>query len=127
MKKYSLGIENFLQFLRDAKEVYNISKLKENDADNETQDILHKLELGNNSYHETAGLAKLLRTVRQERRKAKDNALMTAPIVDWVEENERVIKSLERLLGAVRKAEKSTEGRYYNPKTDILENHNIGG
>lgn len=90
-----------------------------NDADNETQDILHKLELGNNSYHETAGLAKLLRTVRQERREAKDNALMTAPVVDWVEENERVIKSLERLLGAVRKAEKSTEGRYYNPKTDI--------
>lgn len=122
MKKYSLGIENFLQFLRDTKEVYDISKLKENDADNETQDILHKLELGNNSYHETAGLAKLLRTVRQERRKAKDNALMTVPIVDWVEENERVIKSLERLLGAVRKAEKSTEGRYYTPKTDIIEN-----
>lgn len=127
MKKYSSGIENFLRFLRDAKEVYDISKLKENDTDNETQDILHKLELGNNSYHETAGLAKLLRTVRQERRKAKDNALMTAPIVDWVEENERVIKSLERLLGTVRKAEKSTEGRYYNQKTDILEDHNIGG
>lgn len=127
MKKYSLGIENFLQFLRDTKEVYDISKLKENDADNETQDILHKLELGNNSYHEVARLAKLLRTVRQERRKAKDNALMTAPVVDWVEENERVIKSLERLLGAVRKAEKSTEGRYYNQKTDILEDHNIGG
>lgn len=126
MKKYSLGIENFLQFLRDTKEVYDISKLKENDADNETQDILHKLELGDNSYHETAGLAKLLRTVRRERRKAKDNALMTAPIVDWIEENERVIKSLERLLGAVRKAEKSTEGRYYNPKTDILD-YNVGG
>lgn len=122
MKKYSLGIENFLQFLRDVKEVYDISKLKENDADNETQDILHKLELDDNSYHETASLAKLLRIVRQERRKAKDNALMTAPVVDWVEENERVIKSLERLLGAVRKAEKSTEGRYYNPKTDIIEN-----
>lgn len=127
MKEYSLGLENFLQFLKNAREVYNISKLKENDTDNETQDILHKLELDDNSYHETAGLAKLLRTVRQERRKAKDNVLITAPIIEWVEENERVIKSLERLLGAVRKAEKSTEGRYYNPKTDILENHNIGG
>ena len=74
MKEYSLGLENFLQFLKNAREVYNISKLKENDADNETQDILHKLELGNNSYHETA-----------------------------------------------------TEGRYYNQKTDILEDHNIGG
>ena len=113
--------------MKNAREVYNISKLKENDTDNETQDILHKLELDDNSYHETAGLAKLLRTVRQERRKAKDNVLITAPIIEWVEENERVIKSLERLLGAVRKAEKSTEGRYYNPKTDILENHNIGG
>lgn len=122
MKEYSLGLENFLQFLKNAREVYNISKLKENDTDNETQDILHKLELDDNSYHETAGLAKLLRTVRQERRKAKDNVLITAPIIEWVEENERVIKSLERLLGAVRKAEKSTEGRYYNPKTDIIEN-----
>lgn len=43
------------------------------------------------------------------------------PIMDWLEENERFLFQLEMLLGNVRKIEKSTEGRFYISKTDVLD------
>lgn len=59
--------------------------------------------------------------VRQERRQAKDKIICLQPVIDWMEENQSTIKGLERLLGSVRKAEKSIEGRIYHPKTNIVK------
>lgn len=55
--KYSEPIEGFLNFLRDAQESYNIAALSEKEADEETQDILHSLELNENTYHDGARLS----------------------------------------------------------------------
>ena len=41
---------------------------------------------------------------------------MTAPVGSWLEQNQAVVKGLERLLGEIRKAEKSTENRVYIPR-----------
>lgn len=119
--RYSEPIENFLDFLREAQQEYNIAVSGEQEANDRTQDILHTLELEDNKYHDCARLAVALREVRQERRMAKDKKQQLQPIIDWADANMKVIKNMEQLLGAVRKAEKSLEGRFYKPKTDAVE------
>lgn len=115
----SKGIEDFLKFLREAEEKFNIAQEEEIELNNQTQDILHFLELEKHPYHECAKLAKKLKTVREERRKAKDYIQETGPIMTWLENNRQAIKNLEQLLGTVRKAEKSTANRIYIPKSSI--------
>ena len=115
----SKGIEDFLKFLREAEEKFNIAQEEETELNNQTQDILHFLELEKHPYHEYAKLAKKLKTVREERRKVKDYIQETGPIMTWLENNRQTIKNLEQLLGTVRKAEKSTVNRIYIPKSSI--------
>lgn len=119
--KYSDNIENFLEFLRQAKRDYQIAIAEEKEKDDASQDLDHRLELHNNSYHDMAKIAKVRAQVRQERRQAKDRQQQLQPITDWIFQNSKVVNSLEQLLGAVRKAEKSQEGRTYHNKTDILK------
>ena len=115
-------LEEFLNFLRGIQEKYQVAVAKEMDADKETQDILHRLELNEDTDKDMMKIVKIIKDVRHERREAKDIKIHAEPIILWLKENEKVIKSLERLLGDVRKAEKRTENRYYIPKTDILAN-----
>lgn len=126
MKKYSELISDFLGMLREAQQEYNIAEAEEHDANNETQDILHSVELDDMKYHEYARLSIALRDVRQQRRKAKDKTQELQPIIDFLSTNAKVVKAIERLLGDVRKAERSTEGRAYAPRTDIVE-RTLGG
>lgn len=119
--KTSKQIEGFLDFLREVKTDYNIAVSSEKEANDATQDLLHSLELYENTYHEYARAAKKLAQVRQERRAAKDAREQLQLVMDWLEENDKVIHGLEKLLGNVRKAEKATEGRFYTPKTDVLD------
>lgn len=39
----------------------------------------------------------------------------------WSEGNARTLKSLEQMLGAVRKAEKATQNRLYTDRTDVVK------
>lgn len=119
--KYSEHIENFLNFLREAQREYNIAAEDEKSSNGATQDILHSIELGEHKYHEYARLSKALREVRQERRRAKDIEQQIQPVQEWVAENTKAIKNLEQVLGAVRKAERSTQERHYIPRTDVVK------
>ena len=112
----SNGIESFLDFLREANTQLNIAVMVEQETNDQTQDILHRLELQDHTYHDYAALSKELKKVRQERRDAKDKITCLSPIVEWAEGNKTVVKGLEQLLGAVRKAERSTEQRIYTPR-----------
>ena len=124
---YSEHIEDFLNFLKVAQMDYNIAMAEEKEADEETQDVLHKIELGKNNYHEYAKLSKLLCNIRKKRRSAKDKVQVLQSIVDWAENNPKTVKELERLLGVVRKVEKGLENRYYTPKTRVLDEIEEGG
>lgn len=118
---YSKHIDEFLRFLREAKQEYDIAILGQSETEKETQDILHAVELDRHTYHEHARLSKTLKEVREERRKAKDKREQLEPIVKWGEENEKTVKELERLLGEVRKIEKKMGKRVYIPRTEILK------
>lgn len=121
MLQYRDQLEGFLEFLRQAQRDYQIAAEEEREKEAATQDLQHSLELQENSYHALAKISKVMAQVRRERRKAKDQQQLLQPIVEWIAQNTKVINSLEQLLGAVRRAEKSQEGRSYHPKTNILE------
>ena len=116
----SAQIENFLRFLMNCDEEYNIAVSRENDADAATQDILHHIELEENSQLDYIYEGLQLHRIRKERRRAKDTQQLTKPIKEWAEVNKRIIKELEQLLGEVRRQERYIENRSYTPKTDVL-------
>lgn len=125
---YSEGISNFLEFLRNCTSQYNIAFQEEIEQEKLTQDLLHKLELENLTYHEQARIAKKLVEVRRDRRKAKDVVMATEPIVEWLGdvENEKYRKSLERLLGEVKKIEKKKVYRAYVPRSkEFMETNEL--
>lgn len=113
---FSEPIEDFLTYLREVESQYRMAQATEEETFNETNDLLHQLELQEHTYHEYAQLAKEITRVRQERRQAKDLMMMSEPILDWIDDNKAFVKSLEQLLGAVRKAERNTENRIYTPR-----------
>ena len=116
MTEVSKDLEKFLNYLRQAENDYKHYQKEETDCNNIIQDILHNLELQENSYHEMARLAKEIRRVRLIRREAKDFVLVSAPLMAWVEKNRPLIKEMERLLGDIRNAENSLKNRIYFPK-----------
>ena len=118
--KNSEHISSFLKFLKDIQTDYNIALETEKEADRETQDILHRLELGNDSYHDMAQMSKIIKSVRLERRKAKDAKTEAEPVMRWLKESPQTVRVLEQLLGEVHKAEKYNSNRHYTNKTDIL-------
>ena len=117
---YAEQFQQFMKFISQCQANFSIAETIQEDTEAETQDILHKLELEEITYHEYARLSKVLKKVRIERRKAKDTIEQTGPLVTWVAQNNKVIKELERVLGEMRKAEKNMCYRHYNPKTNIV-------
>ena len=109
-------LEIFLDYLRECVQVYHIAEDGLAEADALTQDILHSLELEQHNETEYLALAKELAEARRKRRAAKDRLTVTAPVLGWLEGNQSVVKSMERLLGEIRKAERSTENRVYIPR-----------
>ena len=119
--KASKDLERFLDFLKSAESQLDQAMAGQQEAEAETQDILHSLELEKLSYHEMAALSRKLAEVRQTRRQHKDIVAQLTPVVEWTKENDGTVRSLQRLLGDVRKTEKSTQNRIYTPRTNVLK------
>lgn len=115
-------IDEFLTFLREAESEYRMAGEQQDEANKETQDILHWIEFQQQEPRPevSARIQDALHTIRQNRREAKDWETVTGPVAAWIIQNEPVRKSLERLLGDVRKAEKYVQNRHYMNKTDIM-------
>lgn len=119
--KLSCQIDEFLKLIRHAQELYGQSQETEVTTNNQTQDILHALELNDYSYRDRSFIASRLATVRKQRREAKDLFSQTKPIVDWATNNQKAIRTLENLLGELRKVERALENRIYARRTSIME------
>lgn len=117
----SSGIDDFLKYLREVEELHNNSIVFEEQTNDETQDILHSLELQPHNYNEVARLGIKLREIRQNRRNHKNTIQQTTPVVDWIKNNRKTINELQQLLGKVRKEEKNTQGRIFTPRTDAAD------
>ena len=122
MDGFSSEISRFLDFMRSCEETNRLAAIAEIDMDSRTQDILHHMELVENSQYDYICQGFTLKDIRQKRRRAKDRKDITQPICAWSHENKKTIQELEKLLGTVRKAEKRTENRYYCDRTDVVKN-----
>jgi len=123
-KHTSQEIESFLNYIRDAEQTYNIANADEDEANKQVQDSLHEIEIDLTAYHKLASNAKNLKSILKERRIAKNTAYRLQPVKEWAEANRHVIKTIEQLLGTVRKIEKKLETRVYTYKSDkaLIEN-----
>lgn len=117
----SQSLSDFLEFLRQSQQDYSIAADIETTKSKETQDILHKIELDDVKYHDYAKLGKALKSIRNERREAKNIQLQLSPLIGWIKENQNVVRGLERLLGEVRKAETNIKNAHYYPRTDVVD------
>lgn len=57
----SIGLDEFLKYIRNIEQLNRMAIADEQQANDETQDILHSLELEEHDYHSTAHLAKKLK------------------------------------------------------------------
>ena len=116
----SQGLEDFLRYLRDTEQNYNMAVADEKQTNDETQDILHAIEFGTGNWTPKQLLRKLGQ-VRKKRRIVKDTIAASVLVVKWYQTNKNVISELERLLGDVRKIEKKRQNRAYAPRSRILD------
>lgn len=117
----SYKIADFLSYMEEQCQMYDIARDMLKECDEATQDILHKMEIDPVKYKERARLATKLQSIRRQRRTAKDMTETTKIISIWVKDNKSIIGSLQRLLGDVRKAEKKQQNRTYIPRTNVIE------
>ena len=99
-------IDEFLTFLREAQMENLMAGEQQDEANKETQDILHWIEFQQQEPRPevSARIQDALHTIRQNRREAKDWETVTGPVAAWIIQNEPVRKSLERLLGGSPKS-----------------------
>lgn len=118
--KDSEKLSAFLDFLRSSDEELCIACSIQRDMDQATQDILHHIEMQENTQHGFILEGIALKNIRQKRRNAKDREKILTPVVEWFAANKRVVNDLERLLGKIRKEEKSIEHRAYINRTEVV-------
>lgn len=118
--KDSEKLSAFLDFLRSSDEELYIVCSIQRDMDQATQDILHHIEMQENTQHEFILEGIALKDIRQKRRNAKDREKILTPVVEWYAANQRVVNDLQRLLGKIRKEEKSIENRTYTNRTEVV-------
>lgn len=120
---WSDALDEFLKYFKLAKKEKERAEKVLNETNDKLQDLYHQLEFGNNTYHESARLAKKITEVRRERRLAKYQIEQTSPIDDWLSRNFNTIRSLEKLLAEVKQAEQHTdpEKLSYLYRTDVVE------
>ena len=118
----SSGLEEFLKHLRDVESMFHANSMTEVEAVSETQDLLHYLELCEQDDETMKSVCRRLKEIRKERRAAKDYILQAGHVVSWIEANRQVIKSLEQVLGQVRKEERRGESRVFSPRTNTIDN-----
>lgn len=109
----SKSVEDMLNIFVQASESLKMAQDELDYCDKKTQDLLHEIELCQQTYHERAQMAVALRDIRQRRRAAKDIIEVATPFVAWISSQTNAVNQLKQCLGAMRKAESKMEGRVY--------------
>ena len=91
-------------------DIYTQDLDKFNDVRN---DIYHQLELGDTSVDEQLKMLDKIKATSVERRKMKDFIEATQPLIDFLNENSKVIASLENVAGRIMNNLQKMETRVY--------------
>lgn len=125
-KKPSEVVSEFLDAMRGYNVSFTYSQDRQKKLEAEINDIEHRLELEDMSYHERAKLAATLADRLRERRYEKDNCENLAPIVKAFKDANQ-LRGMENALGEARKVENRLKNRVYKfkAKTGIIENGKV--
>lgn len=123
---YSETMQAFLLLVQRAKEGYPAEEENVVFCDNQTQDILHELELVPHSASQIMKLAKQLSATRQERRLSKNNLELLNPIVEWANKHKNAINDLKDALAEVAIKEEALLNREYRYRTTVVQD-TLGG
>lgn len=84
----------------------------------QTQDLLHGLELLDASEEELMGYATELKDVRQARRRVKDFQEQVKPLRDWSVKNRSAVNQLKTLVGEIHRIQATQKERNYIPRAE---------
>ena len=123
---FSEKISECLNMLTEAQSTYNWNQDEMDRINDLTQDYLHKLELENLSYHESAKIARSLSECRKDRRDSKNTITVLEPLIAFLnsEKGKTLFNLLREVLGATRKAENRMQERVYRYKAlpeDVIQ------
>lgn len=114
---------DFVAMFRKLRSMYETYNGLHFQAEQATQDILHKLELNSVPYKERCKLMTLLSNIRRDRRYYKDKATALYDFIEVVEKfevgEEIIVKSINQLgnaAGVVRRKYANRENRIYTPR-----------
>ncbi len=116
----SKQLEEFIGFVKECQETYQIAYSCVGDEDKRGQDLLHAIEFEANKY-DLHREALRLQESRRERRRNKDLVQMYEPIVQYFQgaSGKKLLEELRQLLGRQRKAEQYVTGhREYRKRID---------
>ena len=114
-------IADFLALLDSAQKRYAAAMVEEQEANAETQDILHALEFQRHALRKTARLMRTLGDIRRKRRLAKNDMEIADLIVKFQNGNAGAVKALQRLQGDVQTTIKNQARRDYRFRTEIMK------
>ena len=114
----SKDVESILRFFREANEAATLASDEQTVWEDRQQDILHEFEFVDHTHNERGRLGKELTEIRRQRRIAKNTCELLKPLCEWIANNGNSIKTLQRVLGEMRKVEDKQKNRLYRKKAD---------
>lgn len=116
-------IRGFNKSCQDAISRYNSNIECIHMRDQDTQDILHEIELsGSKNAREGYKLYRKLKLVREDRRRAKNENEVLEPLVQWLQANKQFQNQLAQIQGKCGSKQQVIANRKYSPRGNILEN-----
>ena len=114
-------VEEFNTLLREAKTIYEENETIRKESDDKILDLLHYAELHEN-LNASAGFRvyKLMAEARRERRRSKDENELLEPIMEFIQQNPKLVNEIGALVGKLRGTKRCIDQRIYRTRTDII-------
>lgn len=119
------AVEGFLAFCASVRSRYEGNAQQEENANLETQDLLHFMELSENlGVSEGFKAYRKMREVRRVRRDAKNENELLLPVYNFLARTD-FVSQLQRVLGDLRARQELVSKRQYGMRTDIWEREDV--
>lgn len=114
-------IRSFLEFVRSAVTRYEENERRWQEYDQETQDLLHVIELSDNlNASKGYDMYRRLAAVRRERRQCKNEMDLLKPVYDFFSDKQ-TINQLAQVQGKCRVCKEAVDSRSYTLRTNVME------
>lgn len=116
------NLKAFIAFLKSVQARYNDNFRIVGECDLEGQDLLHKIELGDDmDVLHGYRIHKAIRNVRRQRRVCKNENDLLRPLYAYLEKHDDLIPQLERLQGEIGLLKSAIDDRKYAVRTHVLK------